>query len=387
MRCFAALLVLSVAAPAAGRTFYPDGRLVSPITPDVAKNLRAIADRHPRRDDVFVKVGCSITASPSFLRCFAGKRVDLARWSHLGPTVDHFLQGDAAGTDPFRRRSVTAVNGWSAVQALRGKPSPLEAEIEATDGRFALVMYGTNDIERRDIDEYAESLHRVVERLVAQGVVPVVSTIPPRDDQPESDRWVAAYNGVARGVAQAFQIPLIDLRLAVDGLRKHGLGPDRLHPSTWRPKGKARACDFRTAGLRYGYNRRNLLTLAALDAVRRVVVEGEPAPDPPHPFPEALGTADDPIPIRALPFTAARDNGGVFYRLELDRPTLVEAYVLDRGGDDLDVRLLADPSDPPATLADADTRIEASLAPGVWRFAVDGWGEHLFVLVESDARP
>ena len=119
--------------------------------------------------------------------------------------------------------------------------------------------------------------------------------------------------------------------------------------------------------------------------MRRVVVDGEPAPDPPHPFPDAGGTADDPIPVHALPFTDHDKTGGVVYSLKLERPTLIEAYVLDLGDDELKLRLLADPSDPPATLAEADTRIEASLAPGTWQFAVDGWGDYLFVVVESRA--
>ncbi len=385
MRCVALLTTLFVAAPAAGKTYYPAGRVVSPVTPDVASTLRTIAERRPRQEDVFAKVGCSITASLSFMRCFTGKRVRLDKWENLSPTIEHFRFGDADGTDPFRRRSVAAVSGWSALHTLRGEPSPLDAELEAIDPRFALVMYGTNDIERCDIDEYAENLFAIVAHLVEEGVVPIVSTIPPRDDRLRSDRWVPAYNGVVRAVAQAHQVPLVDFHLAVDALKRHGLGPDRLHPSTWRPRKRARACDFRPSGLRHGYNRRNLVTLAALDIVRRVVVDGEPAPDPPHPFPDAGGTADDPIPVHALPFTDHDKTGGVVYSLKLERPTLIEAYVLDLGDDELKLRLLADPSDPPATLAEADTRIEASLAPGTWQFAVDGWGDYLFVVVESRA--
>ena len=383
MRRVALLMSLLVAAPAAAWTRYPAGRLVSPITPDVVDNLRAIARRHPRQDHVFAKVGCSITASLSFMRCLSGEGVRLEHWERLAPTIEHFRQGDAAGSDPFRRRSVAAVSGWSGVHTLRGAPSPLDTEIGAIDPRFALVMYGTNDIERRDIEEYAESLFEIVARLVERGVVPIVSTIPHRDDRPRSDRWVPAYNGVARAVAQAHQVPLVDLHLALDPLDGHGLGPDHLHPSTWRPRGKARACDFGPAGLRHGYNRRNLLTLAALDIVRRVVVEGEAAPDPPQPFPDAASGFGDPTPVRGLPFTHRGKTGGVVYTLELDRPTLIEAYVLDLGGDALELRLRSGPADAPATLAEADTRIEASLAPGTWQFAVDGWGDYLFVLVES----
>jgi len=378
-------LAILLAVPTAADTFYPGGRLLSPITPAVAENIRDIAKRHPRRDDVFAKVGCSITASPSFLRCFSGEKVHLSRWRHLAPTIEHFGLGDAAGSDPFRRRSVAAVNGWSAVHALRGEPSPLAVELEAINPRFAVVMYGTNDIERRDIGAYADKLFEVVARLVDTGVVPIVSTIPPRRDRVASDRWVPAYNGVARAVAQAHQVPLLDFFLAVDGLPRGGLGRDRLHPSTWRLRGRAHACDFRPRALRHGYNRRNLLTLVALDAVRRVVVEGQAAPDPPHPLPGADGTSSDPIPVRSLPFTHRDRTGGAVYTLEFDRPTLIEAYVLALGPKDLNLRLLAEANGSTPTLAQADTRIEASLAPGRWRFVVDGWGDALFVVVESRA--
>lgn len=398
-------------APPEGPATYPAGRTQSPLTPAVAAHLRAIADRAPRQPDVFSKIGASSTVSTAFLHCFAGDAIHLDGRDALRPTIDHFLTGDADGTDPYTRQSLSATVGWSARNALAGDPSPLQQEIDATDPRFAIVMYGTNDIQRRDIDGYASDLFTLVDTLTAQGIIPLLSSVMPRDDDADADLLVPSYNAVVRGVAQARQVPFIDYHRELITLPDHGLGPDRLHASVYRVDGIMHPCDFRPDGLRYGYNIRNFITLEALTRVLAALT-GHPAPDPPTALIEATGSIDDPINIPALPYTDTRDTRDsphrhfaaypacdagqnesgpeVVYRLRLDRPTIIRAWVLDRGTVDVDLHLLGGRD--AASCLDRDHReINASLDPGEWHLVVDTFvaaageraGEYLLVIVEE----
>lgn len=398
------------AAPAPeGPTPYPADRAQSPLTPWVVDTLRGIADAAPRAPDVFAKIGDSVTVSRSFMRCFATDDLQLDGRDHLWPTIERFRMGDAGGTDPYRRESSAARVGWSVFHALRGDPAPLEVELELLDPRFAVVMFGTNDIQNRDIDGYAIQLWDLIDRVIDSGTIPIMSTVMPRDDDPDADALVPRYNAVVRAIAQGRQVPLVDLHRLLAALPDHGLGPDRLHPSA-APTG---ACDLSPDGLLYGYNIRNLLTITALDRARRALEPGEAAPDPPHPRPAATGGVADPIVIDRLPFTDLRDtrdsphraldaypgcdapqdeSGPEFvYALRLDRPTIVRARVFDRGDDDIDLHLLADPVGAGACLDRAHRTIEASLGPGTWYFVLDTYvdggtersGPFLFTLIEG----
>ena len=400
--------------PPPGPARYPAGRLHSPLTAAVVERLRAAAGSASRAD-VFAKVGDSITVSASFLRCFAGAQVDLGGRVSLRPTLDHFLVGDAAGGDPFARDSLAAGVGWSAGAVLSGDPRPLDSEVEALAPRFAVVMFGTNDIGQRNPDRYGDQLLSVIDALLAHGVVPLLSTVPARDDDPAAGREVEPYNALVRAAAQGRQVPLVDYHAALAGLPDHGLGPDGVHPTTYRPGGAGRACVLTNEGLLAGYNVRNLVTLEALDRVRRALVEGEAPPDASAPALAGDGSPDAPFVIDHLPFADLRDTATSpwrrlqrytgcsadqdesgpewLYRLELDRRVLLRAVVADRGDIDIDLHLLAEAGGEADCLARAHTQLEAEAGPGVFWLALDTYasggtehsGEYLLAVVAESA--
>jgi len=398
--------------PEEGPAVYTSDRTLSPITPFVAAHLRAIAERAPElSDDVFAKVGASATVSRSFLHCFAGEHVDLGDRDELQAAIDHFLGGDAGGTDPFTRESLTATVGWSAVSAVSGSPSPLEQEVAAIRPRFAVVMYGTNDIQRRDIFGYADNMLELVDTLTSLGVIPVLSSIMPRDDDAEADAMVPHYNAVVRGVAQARQIPFVDLHRELLPLPDHGLSGDHLHPGTYRTGRGARPCHLTPDGLQFGYNVRNLITIRTLSRLISVVLDAGGAPDPPHRRSPADGTRERPFVVDHFPFTdlrdtrrspssvidrydgceAMQDESGpeLFYRVDVVEPVVVTAWVFDRGSVDIDLHLLDASAEPAGCLDRAHQKLEASLEAGTYYFALDSFvsggsvrsGAYLFVLV------
>ncbi len=379
-------------AGAPGPVLYPVGLRHSPLTASVAANLRAIAARDAtRRDDVFSKVGDSNTVNPNFLSCFAGANVDLDTHGELQPALAHFRAGDAGTTTPFNRVSLSAVVGWSASAALAGSPSPLEQELAAVSPRFATVMFGTNDLQAMDVFAYGRNLFGVVDRLADAGVVPLVTSIPPRDDSATADAMLPWYTLVERGVAQARQVPFLDLEPSLRALPGHGLGPDGLHLEVYTVGGAARGCVLPPAGLQHGHNVRNLLTLEGLarawDATR-----GQPPPDDAAPTLAGQGSATAPFEIPSLPFVDLRDtrrDGAalidaypgcqsttdesgreVLYRLTLTQPTRLRAFVVSLGNADVDVHLLTAPTGA-ACVARNDKLLTQSLAPGTYWLSLD----------------
>ncbi len=396
--------------PPPGPVAYLAGERHSPITAELADGLRARAGGGVQ-DDVFAKVGASATVSRSFLHCFSGDDVDLDGRDHLWPTIEHFRNGDADGTSPFTRQSLTATVGWSAGAAVDGDPSPLEEEIAAISPAFAVIMYGTNDIGFRNPDRYGDRMLTVVDTLLDHGVIPLVTTIMPRDDSASADAEVPIYNALARAVAQARQVPLVDYHGELAPLPDHGLGGDGIHPTTYRPGGVSRACVLDEEGLRHGYNLRNLVTIEALDRLRRVVVEGEEAPDEGAPAMLGDGSPDDPFVVVELPFVDARDTTASpwrrlheytgcdapqdesgpewLYRLDLDEPAHVQALVSDRGSTDVDLHLLDIGGGEEDCLVRAHKRLEADLDPGIYWLVADTYvkqgeergGEYLLAVV------
>ncbi len=399
---------------------YPEGPIHSPITPSVAARLGAIAaEGGDLQPDVFMKVGDSMTVDSNALTCFSNGRVDLGAWPELEATRQLFLGGDAAGSDPFARTSEAAEIGRTARWALTPDSSgaaPVEQELAAVAPQLAVIQYGTNDMQQGSTFEsalwgFGESAMALVDWHIAQGVIPLLLTIPSRGDRADADAWVPVYNATLRGIAQTRQIPLIDLHAALEGADSGGLAGDGIHLSTWRDGGVSRGCVFTDAGLAAGNNQRNLAILQGLDRVRAAVIEGDQALDPPGAAPVGDGSPRAPVEIQRLPFADQRDTRAsiwsgldrytgcnsnadesgpeVFYRLTTDTPLRVRALVFARGDADIDLHLLDDTATAEGCVTRAHRTFTATLAPGTWHFVLDTFvsggqalaGEYLFVLL------
>jgi peptidoglycan/LPS O-acetylase OafA/YrhL len=346
--------------PPLGHLVYPEARVQSPLTPDVVAHLQAIAALGPdQRDDAVAKVGDSITASPSFVTCFDGSAWDLGGHDELAAVRTDFAPS-------FGRTSLAAVGGWTAADPLAGAPPPLDQETSAIAPRLALVMLGTNDDRYgRPLAAFGGDLWTIVDRLIARGVVPILSTIPAIHGDPDADHRVALFDGVVRALAQGYSLPLVDFHAALASLPDEGISADGIHP-TVAPAG---ACVLTAAGLAYGYNLRNLVSLEAL-ARTRAALAGT-ASDATGPRRTGAGTLADPyratLPLADLadtgdgePASACGGGRGVVYQLALAQPTAVAAFVVERGATDVDVRLAQDGT----CLASGAVSASATLAAG-----------------------
>ena len=274
------------------------------LTPARLANLQAIRAQDERQDAVFMKLGGSSIVSLAYLHCFASDRgLDLGTRSDLVETLSFFRKGNAGGTNPFRRESEAAKVGWSARNGLVGRPSRVLRELRAVSPRFALAFYGGNDVQARDPLRFGERMDHVISELVARGVIPILGATTPRGDAEVMDLEARRQNVMAAGLAEAWGIPYIDFYAALEGLPEDGLGHDGVHSNVYfDPNGVPRPCQFDATGLASGTNVRNLVTLEALDRLRRTVLEGAPAPDAPlDPLPGA-GTVEDPLRLARVPY-------------------------------------------------------------------------------------
>ena len=402
------------AVPELAPALYPSDRTHSPITPYVVDRLTEILARNPTSArDLFMKAGDSITASNAFLYCFAGASVDLDTHADLQATLDVYRGATVLGTTSFDRDSDVVQSGRTAFWAMSGQPSPLTQEMDAVEPAVGVVMFGTNDIgwfgadHLATLDWYHGYMFDLVDAMLARGIIPILSTIPPRDDDSTLDAWVPTFNAAIRGFAQGRQIPLVDFHRELLPLPNHGLSGDGVHPNA----SGSGACVLTADGLGYGYDVRNLITLEALDRVRRAALSDAGALDADAPTLAGQGTTTSPFLIVGQPFVDVRDTRSapsrvldvydgcsstadesgpeVVYRLEVTSPVRIRAIVLDRGDVDIDVHLLDASATTAGCLARDDALLEADLTPGTYHIVLDTYvsagteksGEYLFVLM------
>ena len=401
----------SAPLPSAGLV-YPGDRTQSPIDAALAQRLRGIAARGTGRGTVFSKVGDSISTNGSgvgggyFANCFDGIvggtvswdfNVNLGAFSALAPTVDFFKSTRLGADDSWTRPSLATRVGAAAGWAVTGAPSPLEQELAAATPRYAVVMYGSNDIAyygggayplADQAETYEANLRAITDELLARGVIPLLTTMPPRTDG-DRLRYVPVFSAVVRAIAQGRQVPLIDLNRELMALGPpFGLSSDQVHPTC---AAYNKCCWFDPASLTHGYNVRNLITLQALDRLHQVFEGGATTLDPAAPRLAGDGSRAAPFAISSLPFGELRDltqspstpdaplscagapavaGPQHLYRLVLTRTTSLRALVLDRGADAHRVSLLSGTS--LSSCLRSDPRlVAATLSAGTYYLAVN----------------
>ncbi len=241
-----------------------------------------------RRANVLAKVGDSITASGAFLSDAGEGRAILGAHPELAGVIAAYraVPVDHAGGwahNSLNRVSLAAQPGWTAADVLgmgQAGPSPLAREYAALNPAVAVIMVGTNDLDRTGVDYFGANLAALVDQTLQAGIIPILTTIPDRTDYPEAIYRARAFDAVIRDEAALEHVPLIDYWTAMQALPHGGLGPDGVHPSTYATHRPASASvTFTPQGLRYGWPLRNYLTLAMLAHLRAVVFAAG-APDP-----------------------------------------------------------------------------------------------------------
>jgi hypothetical protein len=287
---------------------------VLPLDDVTSRRMREIAARGAalgRRPGVFALVGDSMTDTHWFLSPFSSPSRTLvpdevrARLQLPGGgdvLTFHRERPADAGLDSFLAPRAAKVGARSsfALPDGAGGSAPLLALVDRLSPEIAIVLFGSNDATVRFtevpslVDTFRARMGRIVDALEERGVVPLLSTIPRHGREPgrpDCDRsaadlsnWriavqVSALSAAVAELACERQLPLVDLRHALDAIPNAGLGPDGVHPIAAR----SGAGDLRPAALECGMNVRNYVTLRALRELRVVLdaPSGGPPPAPP----------------------------------------------------------------------------------------------------------
>jgi hypothetical protein len=246
------------------------------LSAEVIAHIEEIRALNPDlREDSFSKMGGSSVASKAFLGCFATDHVDLGQRPELQDTIDFFGTGRG---NPFRRQSQAAGVNWNLRYVLAGKPANFRKELRATNARWALVLFGSNDAQNENERVYFERLVYLVEEMIELGVVPVLGSALPRRNRTRS-LWIDRFNLITDAVAKHWSLPYIDYNAALRALPRKGLARDGVHPNVLPPGGLKNACVLTEEGLRYGNNVRNLLTLDTLAQLVATAPRPEPEAD------------------------------------------------------------------------------------------------------------
>ena len=268
-------------------------------------------------------------------------------------------------------------------------------------------MLGTNDVDTVDLFSYATSMLAMTDGMTARGTIPLLTSIPPRTDNAPSNAQVPRYNAVVRAIAEARQVPFLDLHGELLKLPLYGLTADGVHLNAYT-SGVTQACSLTPAGLGFGFNVRNWLTLEALHRVKRVVVDGAAAPDLPGTALAGIGSPDSPIVVDGFPFTDSAntamspysanatypcgpgiDESGPerSYRIDLSSPTTLRIMIFDGANVDVDLQLMTGSPAPASCTARNDRLLIQSLAAGTYYLTVDSYrgqaGDYLLVILSE----
>lgn len=251
------------------------------FSPERERAIFALGASQGSRADVFTTVGDSNTTNGDFLQPIGMGEDMYCNWGSYGDlrdTVAFFsVPPDDESKTSFTHHSLAAAKGFTSAAALdpfwvsdaycAANESPLACEYRITQPSVAIIMLGNIDVSSLTTDAYAANMRRIVEFLLQRGVIPVLTTfvvLPERDQYQRS----LEMNMALLDIADAEQVPLINLWAPAQALPDHGIGPDHTHL-------KAEVgsfCSFDGAQNQYGGTLRNLLTLQALDTLRRDVL-------------------------------------------------------------------------------------------------------------------
>lgn len=259
------------------------------FTTDTVREIYARGQTLGNRAQVFTTVGDSDTTQGGFLRpigmgSFPGYYCDLGPYSDLQDSIDFYSSvSPLDGYDnSFNSESLMAHKGFSTSSILDYMWAesklcvfgelPLECEYRLKHPATAIIMLGLMDIQFFTVDDYKANMSQIIEKSIEAGVIPVLTTfVVMKERTTDKLDWGTSilFNNALLDLADEYQIPLINLWREAQALPRSGIGLDETHLAYH----SGDTCNFNGAEQEYGGTLRNLMTLTALDTLRREVFE------------------------------------------------------------------------------------------------------------------
>ncbi len=424
----------------------------SPITPYVLNRMKQIASKNTTaKNNVFMKVGDSHYAKAfdgKFMLCFSNATsavVTLDSYSELQDIIYEFQ----SEFDSFNRDSLAAVGGTSTNYLFNSNKSyPLQSEINAIHPRFAFFDHGTNDMGNGSythnpmkytyngveataqgyswsLQDYYRQVTKAMDMMENAGIIPIITNIVPRHDTPATINYlgntpipstsdypthmVSAFNAVSRGNAEARQLPFFDANAVFKTLPNEGISNDNVHASS-----NGSPCNFKSDGLQYGVNVRNLGSITMLNHAWNALYRHNGGDDPITEGYSGSGSQSDPFIITSLPYSHVADTSKsqnreisvysscgtnkeygpeYYYKLVLNTSKRLRMFALSAtSAVDTDIHLLRSSIASNTCIKRSDIMIQGTLKAGTYYIAVDSYGsdasnagKYLLGIVECDS--
>jgi len=183
----------------------------------------------------FSVVGDCQSEPEVFLGIYATDRYYLSNdYQYLQETINDFQSS-------FSHKSVSVRDGLSAPSALSAlwadpqvcqpDENPVQCELRLYKPTLVFINLGTVWREGASADKYEAYLRQIVDLVIANGALPILST---KADNVEGDHGI---NLATARVAYDYDIPLWNFWAAANYLPNHGLDPERndiyLTPDAW----------------------------------------------------------------------------------------------------------------------------------------------------------
>lgn len=183
---------------------------------DYTDAMKKVAAKFSGHEGVVIHLGDSITYANQYsgwARYGKGKTPQeeaACKWMHVG--ADNETDGwFLARVDRPGNRSDTAVSGIRSYEYLEGGKAgipPMAEVVKKYNPQMAVVMLGTNDVNGgRTAAQYKADMTKVVDLILANGTIPILSTIPPIKGK---DDAVKGFNAVLADLVKEKKVPLID---------------------------------------------------------------------------------------------------------------------------------------------------------------------------------
>ncbi len=199
------------------------GETVVQETWDWASEMLPVARRFTGREGMVLLIGDSLTyANQSTRWARAGSKAKgaiesdkaILAWSHADEDRKETNGWWMAAVDhPDGGRSETASSGIRTDQYIKGghhRMPPLSEILEKFNPQVTFILLGTNDSPGRKAEDVLADMNTIVEMLLANGTIPVLTTCPPCRSQKKHDR-IKEINTKYLSLASARKIPIIDL--------------------------------------------------------------------------------------------------------------------------------------------------------------------------------
>lgn len=250
---------------------------------EYAEAMKKVALKFRGKEGVVLHLGDSITyANPysAWARHGQGKTARdqaILKWMHAGAGNDtdgwHLASVDRPGN-----RSETAASGVRSDEYLAGGKGglpPLAEILKKYNPQIAVVMLGTNDASAsRKAADYKADMGKIVDALLANGTIPILSTIPPH---PGREELAKSYNTALAEIARERKIPLLDYAAEILKRRPKDwngtlLGKGDVHPTA----GNAAAAPTEENLGSSGYLLRGWLSVQKVAEVKEQVIDRLP---------------------------------------------------------------------------------------------------------------